>query len=78
MPRKLRVEYPGALYHLMSRNDPDQLTIAARRGRETLLSPKAIALRVHWGASKCASVRLPAWMKLHPAATTRVPGGSGK
>jgi hypothetical protein len=61
MPRKLRVEYPGAMYHLMSRgnrredlffDDVDRhdlrKSLAARLRRETTLPIKAIAARRTW------------------------------
>jgi hypothetical protein len=82
MPRQLRIEYPGAMYHVMSRgnrrqeiflddvdrqdfskplrrkHDPAKLEIAARLYRETTLSVKQIAPRLHLGTPKSASVRL--------------------
>ncbi|SPE54350.1 hypothetical protein SBV1_1850005 [Verrucomicrobia bacterium] len=68
MPRKLRVEYPGAIYHVMSRDDgrenksdPAKLAIAARLRKETTLTVKAIAVRLHLGTSKSANVRLSQW-----------------
>jgi len=75
MPRKLRVEYPGAVYHVLSRGDrceadlaarrkgdPEKMTIAARLRKETTLPVKAIAARVHLGSSKSAHARLHAWL----------------
>ena len=122
MPRQLRIQYPGAMYHVMSRgnrrqdiflddvdrqdflktlgqvgqhhfgelrletaqakaeriiteelgrlgwqqaelasrrkHDPAKLEIAARLRRETTLSVKQIATRLHLGTAKSASVRL--------------------
>jgi len=88
MPRKHRLEYPGAVYHVMSggdrrekiflddteelkrrgwkegelaarrKNDPEKLAMAARLRRETTLSIKAIAARVHLGTSKSANATL--------------------
>ena len=68
MPRKLRVEYPGAMYHLMSRGDRreglffddvdrDNLrkTLAARLRRETTLPIKAIAARRTWEPRRAAT-----------------------
>src|ERR1039457_7679199 len=133
MPRKLRIEYPGATYHVMSRgdrrekiylddvdrqdfiktlaeacqktnwqvhayclmsdhyhlvletpepnlvagmawlqeadlfarrkNDAIKLEIAARLRRETTLSTKAIAARVHLGSSKAANRSLHSYMR---------------
>jgi REP element-mobilizing transposase RayT len=133
MPRKLRIEYPGAMYHVMSRddrrekvflddvdrqdfvktlaeacqkinwqvhayclmpnhyhlvletpepnlvagmawlqeadllvrpkNDAVKLEIAARLRRETTLSTKAIAARVHLGSSKAANRSLHSYMR---------------
>jgi len=39
------------------------MTIAARLRKETTLSVKAMAARVHWGASKSANTRLHAWLR---------------
>jgi hypothetical protein len=74
MPRKLRVEFPGAVYRVMSREevaarrkgDPGKLAMAARLRRETMLSIKAIAERLHLGTSKSADMRLHAWMRNPP------------
>ena len=37
MPRKLRVQYPGAIYHLMSRGDRREDIFADDRDRERFL-----------------------------------------
>jgi hypothetical protein len=85
MPCKLRVEYPGAFYHAMSRGDrceadlaarrkgdAEKMALAARLRKETTLSVKAIAARVHLGTAKSANVRLHEWrQKGKPA------GGAG-
>ena len=98
MPRKLRIEYPGAMYHVMSRGDRREkvflddvdrqdfiktlaeacqktnwqvhayclmpkLEMAARLRRETTLSTKAIAARVHLGSSKAANRSLHSYMR---------------
>ena len=111
MPRKLRIEYPGAMYHFMSRDDrreriflndvdrqdfvktmaeacqktnwqvhayclmpnhyhlvletPEPSLVAgmARLRRETTLSTKAIAARVHLGSSKAANRSLHSYMR---------------
>jgi REP element-mobilizing transposase RayT len=111
MPRKLRIEYPGAMYHVMSRDDrrekiflndvdrqdfiktlaetcqktnwqvhayclmpnhyhlvletpePNLVAGMARLRRETTLSTKAIAARVHLGSSKAANRSLHSYMR---------------
>jgi len=45
------------------KSDPDKLAIAARLRKETTLSLKAIAARVHLGTSKSANARLHTWMR---------------
>jgi len=45
------------------KGDPLKLRIAARLRRETTLSIKAIAIRVHLGTSKSANARLHQAMK---------------
>lgn len=84
MPRKLRVEFPGAIYHVSEelarlgwsheevavrrKSDPGKLAMAARLRRETTLTIKAIAARVHLGTSKSANSRLHGWMRSHMVA----------
>ena len=70
MPRPWRVQYPGAIYHVMSRGweagelalrrkgDPAKLQIAVRLRRETTLPLKDIARCLHLGTARSASVRL--------------------
>lgn len=48
------------------RNDPVKLEIAARLRRETTLSIKAIAARVHLGTSKTANGKLHRYMRERP------------
>jgi hypothetical protein len=43
------------------KGDPDKMAIAARLRKETTLSIKAIAARVHLGSSKSANARLHGW-----------------
>ena len=93
-PRKLRLQYPGAMYHVMSRGDRREriflddvdrqdftktLAEACQKTawqvqayclmpnhyhvRETTLSVKAIAARVHLGTSKSASAKLHSHMR---------------
>ena len=45
------------------KSDPLKLAIAARLRRETTLSLKAIAARVHLGTSKGANTNLHKWMQ---------------
>jgi hypothetical protein len=55
MSRKLRIEYPGAIYHVMNRGDQredifrDEL-LACRIREETTMSLKWIAQRLHMGS----------------------------
>jgi len=111
MPRKLRIEYPGAMYHVMSRGDrrekiflddvdrqdfiktlaeacqktnwqvhayclmpnhyhlvletpePNLVAGMAWLRRETTLSTKAIAARMHLGSSKAANRSLHSYMR---------------
>jgi len=44
------------------KSDPEKLRIAARLRRETTLSVKAIAARMHLGTSRSANARLHQWM----------------
>ena len=66
MPRKLRVEYPGAMYHVMSRGDRCENIFLDEVDRQDslqrMLSIKGIAARVHLGASKSANARLHQFM----------------
>ncbi len=48
------------------KSDPAKLAMAARLRRETTLSLKAIAARVHLGSFKSANARLHQWMKAEP------------
>ena len=54
------------------KNDPDKLAIAVRLRRETTLSIKTIAARVHLGTSNTANARL------HRAMKELVAAGSGQ
>jgi hypothetical protein len=56
MPRQLRLEYPGAMYHLMSRGDRREDIC------ETTLSVKQIAERLHLGKLKGARTNLHKFM----------------
>jgi len=52
------------------KNDPDKLEIAAWLRRETTLTVKAIAARVHLGTSKAANVKLHRHMRRSPVAAS--------
>jgi hypothetical protein len=54
-----------------AKGHPDKLALAARLRRETTLSIKAIAARLHLGASKSANARLHRWMKQQPATRSK-------
>jgi hypothetical protein len=54
------------------KSDPNKLALAARLRRETTLSLKAIAERVHLGTSKSANARLHEWMKGDAPAPTKL------
>ena len=60
------------------KSDPAKLAIAARLRRETTLSIKAIAARVHLGTSKSANARLHSWMRQPSPATRPKPAKSTK
>ncbi len=51
MARKLRVQYPGALCHVMNRGDPHKLRIAQRLRQETTMSLAWIAQNLFMGAA---------------------------
>jgi len=45
---------------------PEKLAIASRLRKETTLSIKTIAVRMHLGSSRSANVRLHEWMRKQP------------
>jgi hypothetical protein len=49
------------------KSDPDKLALGGRLRRETTLSIKWIAARLHLGTSKGANSNLHRWMKGHAA-----------
>jgi putative transposase len=51
-----------------AKSDPAKLALAARLRRETTLTIKSIAARLHLGTSKSANARLHHWMADHPTA----------
>jgi hypothetical protein len=56
VPRKLRIQYPGAIYHVMNREGllpkghPVKVQLARQLRQETTMSLKWIAGRLHMGA----------------------------
>ena len=61
MPRQLRIEYPGGIYYDLeqrNRSAPEKLELAARLRRETTLTIREIAQRLHLGSWKSATTRL--------------------
>ncbi len=64
MALKRRGWKPGELVK-RPKSDPFKLAVAARLRRETTLTLKEIAARVHLGTSKSANARLHQWMKGH-------------
>ena len=60
------------------KNDPDKLAIAGRLRRETTLTIKAIAARVHLGTSKGANVLLHQWLAKTTVQRERRPQVHGK
>ena len=66
MPRQLRIEYPGPIYHDLSRGTtvrPGKMALAARLRRETTLTIGQIAERLHMGSRKSLGPKLHAWRK---------------
>ena len=50
MPRKLRVEYPGAIYHVMNRGDHRENIVRDHEDRGCFLSTLGEACRkTEWG-----------------------------
>ena len=68
MPRKLRVDYLGAIKHV--KNDPGKLAIAARLRRETTLTRPWIAARRQAGTWKSLNAKLHRWKKSKEAIDT--------
>ena len=52
------------------KSDPAKLAIAARLRKETTLTIKSIAARLHLGTSKSANARLHGWMRSNAVANT--------
>ena len=57
MPRKLRVEYPGAIYHAMSRGNGRQNIFRGDVDRQDFL--KTLKRVTHWRERSRAKKRLP-------------------
>jgi putative transposase len=68
MPRQLRLEYAGAIYHVMNRGDRREVIVRDRRDRERFLSTLGEACaktgwQVHacWAGLGQAAARLVLW-----------------
>ena len=48
MPRKLRVEYPGAIYHVMNRGDRREAIFKDAQDRELFLATLGVRLISPW------------------------------
>ena len=84
MPRQLRIEYAGAMYHLMSRGDRREKIFLNDVDRDDFLktlaeaSLKDIASRAGLGSSKSANATLHRWMQHHgPTGCDRNSGAEG-
>jgi len=53
MPRKLRVEYPGAMYHVMSRGDRGENIYLDDVDRQDFLKTLAEGMPEGWLAGSC-------------------------
>ena len=49
MPRQLRLQYPGAMYHLMSRGSRREKVFLDDGDRQDFIKTLDVALRVHLG-----------------------------
>jgi hypothetical protein len=89
MLRTMRVEYPGAICHVMDRgdrredifvndvgDDPGKLAMAARVRKETALSMKWIAARLQMGTSKSLKPMLYNWIHAQAQAANHTTGKS--
>ena len=61
-----RLGWSGRDLIMRRKNDPDKLALAVRLRRETTLSIKAIAARVHLGTPNTANMRLHQAMQASP------------
>jgi hypothetical protein len=68
MPRKLRVEYSGAMYQVMSRGDRREDIFLNDVDRQDFI--KTLAEKVNLGTSKSANAHLHKWMKQNTPATS--------
>ena len=57
-PRILDAQWAPAALKARRKRDPERLALAARRRRETTLTIKVIANRLHFGSWKSATTRL--------------------
>jgi hypothetical protein len=67
-----RLNWTEADLRARRKSDPAKLALAARLRRETTLSLKGIAARVHLGTSKSANTRLHEWMAKEQPTKTNV------
>ena len=58
-----RLGWPETELAARRKRDPDKLAVAARLRRETTLTLRAIAARVHLGTSRSANARLHQWLR---------------
>jgi hypothetical protein len=75
MPRKVRLEYPGAIYHVMSRGDQRQdIFLAARPEAAEAKAQRMVAeelARLHWTQNDLATQQKSYPIKLALAARLR-------
>jgi REP element-mobilizing transposase RayT len=63
-----RLGWPEEELARRRKSDPEKLAIAGRLRRETTLTIRRIAVRLHLGTSRSANVRLQQWMRANPLA----------
>jgi putative transposase len=63
-----RLRWPEEELARRRKSDPEKLAIAGRLRRETILTIRRIAVRLHLGTSRSANVRLQQWMRANPLA----------
>jgi hypothetical protein len=61
-----RLGWPEEELARRRKSDPEKLAIAGRLRRETTLTIRRIAARLHLGTSRSANVRLQQWMRANP------------
>ena len=70
MPQKERLGWSQEELAARRKSDPAKLAIAARLRKETTLTIKGMAARLHLGTSKSANARLHGWMRSNAVANT--------